>query len=297
MTTTAGPMYRPANRRRVNQGFRWKDGKRIAVLVNVPFEGWSEGAHSGIGPMGNVLRQGVLDTNAVSWGMYGAVRGIDRLLRVLDHHRVKASVMVNGVIAELYPEAVRRVAGDGHCVLAHAYGMDTLPAYLEREAELENIRRTVALIRGAIGCSPLGWISPRGTPSQDTAQLLVQEGFRWHGDAYDDDLPYQERYAGGSIIAIPLTIEINDMPWSVRYGNPGRELIPLLSETLQWLAEKEPAASMIDITAHTHVYGRPAGAAVFDRLITVAKSRDDVWIATRDEICRFMEQHFEGSAS
>lgn len=290
-------MYRPANRRRVDHDFRWKDGKRIAVLVNVPFEGWSEGAHSGIGPMGNVLKPGVLDTNAVSWGMYGAVRGIDRLLRVLEHHGVKASVMVNGVIAELYPEAVRRAAEGGHCILAHAYAMDTVPAYLGRDAELQNIRRTVQLIASATGRKPHGWISPRGTPSANTSELLLQEGFRWHGDAYDDDLPYLETHAAGSLVAIPLTMEINDMPWSVRYGNAARELVPLLTDTLRWLAEREPGASMIDITAHTHVYGRPAGAAIFDQLVGIAKSKTDVWLATRDEVCTYMEEHFRSKAA
>lgn len=241
--------------------------------------------------MGNILKAGVLDTNAVSWGRYGAVRGIDRLLRVLDHQHVKASMFVNGVIAELYPEAVKRVADAGHCILAHAYAMDTVPVYLNREDESKNIRRTVELIQTATGSKPRGWISPRGTPSQNTSELLVAEGFRWHGDAYDDDLPYLEIYPKGSIVAIPLTMEINDMPWAVRYGNPPGALTDVLRSTLRWLTEREPAASMIDITVHTHVYGRPAGAAVFDELLQIAKSHPEVWLATRDEVCTYVEDH------
>jgi peptidoglycan/xylan/chitin deacetylase (PgdA/CDA1 family) len=286
-------MYRPTNRKRLDPDFRWKDGKRIAVLVNVAFEGWSDGAHSGIGPMGNVLRPGVLDTNAVSWGLYGAVRGIDRLLRVLEAQRIKASVMVNGVIAELHPEAVRRVADAGHCILAHAYAMDTIPAYLDPDSEIDNIRRTAALIESAAGRRALGWISPRGTPSPHTARLLVGEGFRWHGDAYDDDLPYVETYATGSIVAIPLTMDINDMPWSVRYGNASSGLLEVLRGTLRWMSEREPGAMMFDITAHTHVYGRPSGAATFDELLQAASSHPDVWIATRDQVCAYVTEYFQ----
>lgn len=283
-----GPMYRPNNRRRLDpNSFSWKNGKKVALIVNVPFEGWSEGAHSGVGPMGNVLRSGVLDTNAVSWGMYGAVRGIHRLLRIMDERKVRSSMMLNGTIAENYPEAVRAAANAGHCILAHAYAMDTIPVYLSREDEAANIARTTALIQSAAGARPRGWISPRGTNSPHTPELLVEAGYEWHGDAFDDDLPYLETHSKGSIVAIPLTMEVNDMPMSMRYGNLPNRMVELFKSTMDWMVRNEPGAGMLDITIHTHVYGRPSGAAVFDELLRIAQSYSDVWIATRDEICDY----------
>jgi hypothetical protein len=41
-----------------------------------------------------------VDTNALSWGSYGATRGIERLLRVLDRAKRSASVMVSGIFGE-----------------------------------------------------------------------------------------------------------------------------------------------------------------------------------------------------
>jgi Polysaccharide deacetylase len=280
-----GPMYRPTNRKRLGADFRWKNGKKVAIIVNVPFEGWSEGAHSGVGPMGNVLRPGVLDTNAVSWGLYGATRGIQRCLRILDRNNIQATMMVNGAIAELYPESVRACTEQGHCVLAHAYAMDTIPVYLSREDEAANIQRTGDLIKAATGKKPRGWISPRGTNSLNTPELLIAAGYDWHGDAFDDDLPYLETHANGSIVAIPLTMEVNDMPMSVRYGNLPSRMVESFKQTMEWLVREEPDAGLIDITVHTHVYGRPSGAVVFDELLKVAKSYSDAWIATRDEVC------------
>ncbi len=289
-THATGPMYRPHNRRRLDPStFTWPGGKRLAVIVNIPYEGWSDGASSGVGPMGNVLKPGHLDTNAVSWGMYGAVRGMQRLLRVLDRTGVCASVMLNGVIAELYPETVRDVVSAGHKLLAHSYAMDVTPIYLDEARERENIERTLSLIDDACGVRPQGWISPRGTPSRETARLLCDLGFAWHGDAYDDDLPYLETYGDRSIVAIPLTMEINDMPWGVRYGNVPQDLVGLLRYNVEsHLRSGEPAMS-IDLTAHAHVYGRPLGAAVFEELISVAKSYDDVWIANREEVCAHVQ--------
>jgi hypothetical protein len=41
---------------------------------------------------------------------------------------------------------------------------------------------------------------------------------------------------------------------------------------------------LLDVTAHTHVYGRPAGAWAFDACMKIAKAAEEVWIGTRAEI-------------
>jgi hypothetical protein len=69
---------------RLDRKFRWPGGRHVAVVLNVAYEGWSDGKAPGIGPMGNPLPAGAFDINALSWGAYGATRGIERLMRVLD---------------------------------------------------------------------------------------------------------------------------------------------------------------------------------------------------------------------
>jgi hypothetical protein len=59
--------------------------------------------------MGNPLppTPGLVDTMANSWAAYGMKRGIFRLLDSFKKFDAKASVMVNGVIAERAPESIR----------------------------------------------------------------------------------------------------------------------------------------------------------------------------------------------
>lgn len=286
-------VYRPTHLQRLGNDFRWKGGKKTAVIVDLAYECWSDGMYSGVGPMGNVLKPGVVDTNAISWGRYGVVRGIHRLLHLLERHGIRASVMINGVVAELYPEDVRKVRDSGHGIHAHSYGMDLIPVYLDEEQERANIAKTTDLIVKACGYKPDGWISPRGTRSANSQRLLIEAGYLWHSDAMDDDLPYMEQYERGQIMAIPFTMEINDMPHSVRYGNAPAELVDTFVQTLDWMTGHEPFPTMMNFTAHTHVYGRPAGAAVFDRLLAHVRSRDDIWLATRDEIYAYVKAHFD----
>ena len=104
--------------------WRWPGEKKGAVLFNICLEAWSDGKAPGIGPMGNPLPAGHLDTMAISWAEYGPKRGIYRLLDGLARSNVKSSVMVNAVLAERHPDAVKAVAEAGHEVLSHSYAMD-----------------------------------------------------------------------------------------------------------------------------------------------------------------------------
>ena len=69
--------------RRAASGMRWPGDRHVAVVFNVAFEAWTEKGASAIGPMGNPLRAGVFDSNADSYGRYGANAGIRRLMSIL----------------------------------------------------------------------------------------------------------------------------------------------------------------------------------------------------------------------
>ena len=199
--------------------------------------------------------------------------------------------MVNGVIADLYPEDVKKVYDAGHNIHAHSYGMDVIPVYLDETQEKINIHKTTIAIQNACGYRPDGWISPRATRGPNTAKLLIEAGFKWHSDAMDDDLPYLEKYDQGSLMAIPFTMEINDMPHAVRYGNQPEEMVGTFIKTLDWMVKEDSGPSLMNFTAHTHVYGRPAGAVIFDQLIQHTLQRKDVWVATRSEVFEYVSDY------
>src|SRR5215471_21416907 len=152
--------------------------------------------------MGNPLPAGVLDTMAISWAAYGVKTGIYRLLEAFGRHGAKTSVMVSAVVAERAPEAVKAIAEGGHEVLSHSYAMDVIPALLSDDDERKNIARCTALLEKASGCKIEGWLSPRGTSRADTPRLLAEAGYVWHGDVFDDDLPYVQSFGNREIVAI-----------------------------------------------------------------------------------------------
>jgi hypothetical protein len=266
--------------------WQWPGGKPIAVIFNVCLEAWSDGKAPGISPMGNPLPPGALDTMAISWASYGVKRGIYRLLDVLAEHGAKASVMTSAIIAERSPEAVKAVAEAGHEVLSHSYTMDVIPALLAPEEQAANIARCTALLRDASGKPVQGWLSPRGTSGPDFPALLVRAGYKWHGDAFDDDLPYVQRFGDLSIVAIPLATDVNDMPF-MKYGNPPKLMLESFEENLA-IARRSDGPHVIDVTVHAHIFGRPRGAHYFGEIVARSVAAPDVWVATRLQIAEFM---------
>ena len=273
------------------ENFMWPGNKKIGIVFRMAYEWWSDGHWPGIGPMGNPLKGGIPDLNAIGWAEYGHRRGVHRVLEIFERHHVKASILVCGIMAERYPSEVKAIADLGHDIVAHSYAMDVIPAYLDEKQEIDNIRRTTDLITNVIGNRPKGWISPRSTPSPKTARLLAQEGYMWHSDTLNDDLPYQVDFGDCSIVAVPGTMEVNDLPLFMRHGQPPRAMVEIFEDWLNYVRAWETRAIKIDPTVHAHVFGRPAGAGAFQNILEIATKAEDVWVGTRSE----MVEHFLAS--
>jgi peptidoglycan/xylan/chitin deacetylase (PgdA/CDA1 family) len=269
---------------RLGRDFRWPGGRKAAVVFNIAYEAWSDGVAPGLGPMGNPLPAGTFDTNALSWGAYGQTHGIERLLGVLERRRIIASVMTSGILAERAPNIIKAIADAGHEIVAHGYAQDIIPAKLTASEVKADIARTTDALGAVAGKRPSGWISPRGTPHAQGVEFLIEAGYSWHGDVFDDDRPYMQFFGGRKIVAIPLTMEINDLPHAMRFGRSPRQLIEAFGDLLACGLNGDDEAIMIDVTAHAHVYGRPAGAWAFEEIGRRACDCDGVWIATRQAV-------------
>jgi peptidoglycan/xylan/chitin deacetylase (PgdA/CDA1 family) len=274
--------------RHFSQDLRWPGGRHVAVVFNIAYEAWSDGKAPGLGPMGNPLPPGTFDTNALSWGRYGQDTGIERLLRILDRTRHKASVMVSGILAERAPQQVKAIAAAGHEIVAHSYAQDIVPAMLSPDEDKENIRKTTAILEQVAGQRPRGWISPRGTPGASTIRQLIEAGYVYHSDVLDGDVPYVQAFDSGEIIAIPFTMDINDLPHAMRFGRTPRQFIDNFDDYLAHTLRAPDWPIIIDVTAHCHCYGRPGGAWAYEEIARRVSGRDDIWLTTHEAIADYM---------
>ncbi len=270
--------------RRAPRDLRWPGDRHVAVVFNVAYEAWSDGNASGIGPMGNPLPAGVFDTNADSYGRYGAQAGIRRLMDILHRAGVHANVFTSGVLAERDPEQVRAIAQAGHEIVAHGYAQDLIPAKLSAADDERYTRLTTDLLTRVTGEAPSGWISPRATASHSTFERLVELGYRWQGDALDEDLPYVQEFDQGSLVAVPLSIEINDVSHSMRFGRTPRQFVEVFDEALSHMLANTHDAVILDVLVHAHCYRRPACSWAYAEIAERCAGRQDIWVTTRGRI-------------
>lgn len=266
-----------------SQTLLWPDHKRIAILITVMFEVWSEGKAPPYSPMTTALKPGTADLLGISWSQYGGKTGIWRLMRILDEADVNATVCLNAKGAELYPEAVKELHRRGHEIAAHSYTQDLILPYLSPDQEKETIQKCARIIATVTGTRPVGWFSPVAASTSHTAQWLAGEGFLWHGDYNDTDLPYPFKTSAGTLFAIPHSDFTDNR---LLRGNP-RDFFDIYKNTFDYLYKHE-APSLINVTVHAHFGGRPLMSAMISELLHYMKGFPEAWFARHDEVARWV---------
>ena len=127
----------------------WPADKPLAISVNVMLEGWAEGSAPGIGPMGNPLKPGVTDLQALSWAEYGPKVGAWRLLDLLDREQYGRCSTPAAWSPSAIPTCRRRSPARGHAVAAHGWSQGTLPAYQIRGRRSATISLAASRFCGA----------------------------------------------------------------------------------------------------------------------------------------------------
>jgi peptidoglycan/xylan/chitin deacetylase (PgdA/CDA1 family) len=102
---------------------------------------------------------------------------LPRLLDLLASHGVQATFFVEGLNAEMYPQALHTITSAGHEVAVHAYRHEEW-ATLDARSEAALLARATEAMR-AIGIHPLGFRPPGGGLTERTLQLLGEHGYTY----------------------------------------------------------------------------------------------------------------------
>lgn len=262
---------------------RWPHDASVAVLVTPMFENWSEGKAPSYSPMSSPLKPGVVDRLGVSWSEYGGRTGIWRFMKIFRQFELPATVCISGRSVELFPDAVKALHEGGHELAGHSYTQDTFLTDLSANEERGVIGRCFDLIEGSVGTRPVGWLSPRATPTEHTAEFLAEAGCVWHGDYNDTDVPYRKTTDSGVIVAIPHSDFVDNR---VLRSSP-RDFLHVYKDTFDFLYQSD-MPEMINLTVHAHFGGRPMIAAVLTEILRYMRSFSRVWFARHDEVARWV---------
>jgi len=264
----------------------WPNGKRIAVLVGVLLESWSDGRSPTYFTRTTPLKAGTVDRAAIQWSEFGGREGIWRVLQVLRAARVPATVFCNALSAERYPDAVKAIVAGGHDIAAHGYSQDHYLLDQPPEQQLATVRKCLDILERQSGRRPDGWVSSVYSWNEHTVDALIQAGIRWHADALDTTFPRRDKAASGTIVALPWCDFVDNR---VLRASPD-DFYDVYKGMFDFQHEHEPAG-LIHIAVHSHFGGRPLMSAAFQRVLDYFRGHPDVWFPRHRELVRwFLDQ-------
>ncbi|MCB2189082.1 MAG: polysaccharide deacetylase family protein [Deltaproteobacteria bacterium] len=230
--------------------------------------------------------EGVPNSCLASHFDYGTRVGYWRVMRAVERFGAKCTISASGRAIERSPWLARDAVARGHEVAGHSYRWEG-HVNMEEAHERAVIAKTVAVIKDAAGVRPVGWHT-KGAPSPLTRRLLVEGGFLYDSDAYDDDLPHLIEIDGQSHVIVPYAFDTNDM----RFMAGGNFILAEhfaqycidAFETLWQEGETRPALMSVGI--HPRLTGRPGRIAGLVRFLEHVTAKGGYWFARRLDIAQ-----------
>jgi len=272
----------------------WPGGARIALNINVNFEGGGEhslmdgdGMSEGmLNDIGAPALPGLRNPVVESIFEYGSRVGGWRLLKLFRRFDMKVCLLAVARAAERNPELARAYVAEGHEIVSHHYRWLDYQGMPEAE-EREHIRLAFETLERICGSAPVGWMT--GRPSANTRRLLVETGrLLYDRDSLNDELPYWRKVAGQAHLIIPYSFETNDNRFDQNHGfscadDFARYMIDCF-DTLYEEGEERP--KLMSLAVHDRLIGRPGRIAGLVRFLEHVRRHDKVWVATGRDIAQ-----------
>lgn len=255
--------------------FTLPGGARVAVWVIVNVEMWdirSPLPRTAAPPPGGGTV--VPDIPNYSWYDYGLRVGFWRIKGILDRHGIKGVLSLNALCCDTHPRIVEECVKSDWEILAHGWIQKILPA---EQDERDVIRRTIRRIHEFTGTRPRGWMGPGLQETWDTPDILAEEGIEYVADWVNDDEPYPMQVKTGSLVALPYTVELNDIPIHLVRNQGSSGLYDMARAQFDMLyAEGKERAKVMCISMHPYITGVAHRAGFLDKTLAYIKEHPDI---------------------
>lgn len=272
---------------------RWPDGARVAVWVIPNIEHFLfDRPSTSIAPKSTSLVPDILN---YSWRDYGVRVGIWRMMEIMERHGVKGTVALNSDVCHRYPRIIHAGNELGWEWMGHGNNNSTLINAQSEDEERALIRSVTDRIAKATGQRPRGWLSPALSETHRTPDLLAELGYEYVCNWVNDEQPYPMRVRQGSLISIPYSIEINDIPAFIEQKQSAEAFGRMIRDQFDVLYEDgAKTGRVMAICLHPFLIGHPHRSKYFAEALAHIAARKEVWLTTGGEIVRWYREHGMG---
>jgi allantoinase len=220
-----------------------------------------------------------------SWRDYGVRVGIWRMMEVMEKYGVKGTVALNSEVCEHYLQIIEAANKLGWEWMGHGRTNSSLFTGIDEEQEREIILDVLNTIEQSTGKKPKGWLSPALSETFNTPDILAEEGIEYVANWVNDEQPYPMKVRKNSLISIPYSIEMNDIPSFLDLGRSPEEFGQMIMDQFDVLYEDgATSARVMSICLHPFLIGHPFRSKYFAKALEYITGHDGVWVTTGGEI-------------
>jgi allantoinase len=272
---------------------RWPNGARVAVWVIPNIEHFLfDRPSTSITPVTTAFVPDVLN---YSWRDYGNRVGVWRMMEVMERHGVKGTVALNSDVCGHYPQIIEAGRKLGWEWMGHGNNNSTIISKQSEAEERALLRDVTDTIAKATGTKPRGWLSPALTETHRTPDILAELGYEYHCNWVNDEQPYPLRVRSGTLISMPYSIEINDIPAFLDMKQTPEAFARMICDQFDVLYEDgAKTGRVMAICLHPFLIGHAYRSKYFAKALEHIKSRQEVWLTTGGEIVDWYKKSYLG---
>ena len=241
-------------------------GARIAVWVILNVEHWSIGGAMPRTVLPPPMGQPLLpDVPNWSWHEYGMRAGFWRQHAALVARNIPVSLAINGRVIESYPRVAEAARDAGWEFMGHGFVQGPMHRVDDQPKAIADTCRAITEFTGK---APVSWESPGLTETEDTLDLLRQNGILNVADWVIDDLPQEIETPHGIMTSIPYTVEVNDIAVHALQGHESPVFLERGRDHFDRLyQEGTDNARVMAISIHPYITGVPHRISYLEALL------------------------------
>ncbi len=209
-----------------------------------------------------------------SWHEYGMRVGVWRFFDLFRRRGIKPTLAINARVCEDYVRVAEEARREAWEFMGHGY--DQMPIH-KHEDQGHMINRSMDILERFAGKRPLGWLGPGLTQTYETPELLAEAGVKYIGDWVFDDEPSVIATAKGPLVALPYTVELNDIAMMIVQHHESDYLLRRAIDAFDRLyAEGEHRAKVMVVAVHPYISGQPHRIKYLEAIYDYAAKFDGV---------------------
>jgi allantoinase len=261
----------------------WPNGARLAVWVVPNIEAWEEDSLAG-GTLAGTPKS-LPDIANYTWREYGMRVGIWRQMELLARLAIPATVALNSLVCELYPAVVEAGVELGWEFMGHGRTNSSRLSGIDDAEERVLIRGILDTIEATTKSRVRGWLGPGLTETYNTLDILAEYGVDYVADWVHDEQPTPLRTTSRELIAMPYSLEVNDVPVILGHGQTGPDFEHVIRTQFDVLyRESADTAKVMCVALHPYLTGVPHRAHHLEAALTYMRGKPDVWFTTGSAI-------------